>query len=103
MIREITFRKPMTLSILTERRVFAPYGLNGKFCFVSVHLLHLSLLKTIIMNLGSSHRKGCQTNSSKLAFFWDVSRARWDGLAKALHKKKSLNIGRERPSLQVLL
>lgn len=29
-IRELMFCKPMTLSILTERRVFAPYGLNGK-------------------------------------------------------------------------
>ena len=28
-IREMLFRRPLTLSILTERRVFAPYGLNG--------------------------------------------------------------------------
>ncbi|RXG71494.1 5-oxoprolinase [Armadillidium vulgare] len=28
-IRELRFRKKMTLSILTERRVYAPYGLNG--------------------------------------------------------------------------
>ncbi|KAL5022418.1 hypothetical protein ScPMuIL_001573, partial [Solemya velum] len=28
-LREYLFRKPLTLSILTERRVFKPYGLNG--------------------------------------------------------------------------
>ncbi|PVD21468.1 hypothetical protein C0Q70_19641 [Pomacea canaliculata] len=28
-IREILFRKPLTLSVLTERRVFSPYGLQG--------------------------------------------------------------------------
>lgn len=32
-IREILFRSPMTLSVLTERRVFAPYGLAGKSYF----------------------------------------------------------------------
>lgn len=35
-IRELLFRAPITLSILTERRVFQPYGLAGKFCLVSV-------------------------------------------------------------------
>lgn len=30
-IREYLFRKDLTLSILTERRVFSPYGLNGTF------------------------------------------------------------------------
>ena len=28
-IREIQFRKPLTLSILSERRVYQPYGLKG--------------------------------------------------------------------------
>jgi len=28
-VREILFRKEMILSVLTERRVFAPYGLHG--------------------------------------------------------------------------
>ena len=28
-IRELLFRKDLTLSVLTERRVFAPYGMNG--------------------------------------------------------------------------
>ncbi|KAK3853136.1 hypothetical protein Pcinc_040305 [Petrolisthes cinctipes] len=28
-IRELLFRRPLTLSILTERRVFSPYGLEG--------------------------------------------------------------------------
>ena len=27
--RELLFRKNMTLSVLTERRVYAPYGLEG--------------------------------------------------------------------------
>jgi len=29
-VRELLFRAPITLSILTERRVYAPYGLEGK-------------------------------------------------------------------------
>ena len=28
-IREILFRRPLTLSVLTERRVYNPYGLKG--------------------------------------------------------------------------
>jgi len=28
-IRELLFRKNLVLSVLTERRVFSPYGLNG--------------------------------------------------------------------------
>ena len=28
-IRELVFRRPMTLSILSERRAFCPYGLEG--------------------------------------------------------------------------
>lgn len=28
-VRELLFRKPLKLSILTERRAFAPYGLEG--------------------------------------------------------------------------
>ena len=28
-LRELLFRKTLTLSVLTERRVFAPYGLKG--------------------------------------------------------------------------
>lgn len=30
-IRELLFRASMTLSVLTERRVFAPYGSEGSF------------------------------------------------------------------------
>lgn len=30
-IREILFRKNLTLSVLTERRVFSPYGIKGNF------------------------------------------------------------------------
>lgn len=29
-VRELLFRKDLTLSILTERRVHQPYGMNGK-------------------------------------------------------------------------
>ena len=28
-VREMLFRKPLTLSVLTERRAFRPYGLEG--------------------------------------------------------------------------
>ena len=28
-IRELEFRKPLTFTILSERRVYAPYGLQG--------------------------------------------------------------------------
>lgn len=41
-IRELLFRAPITLSILTERRVFEPYGLEGKcsvFYFFEVKLV----------------------------------------------------------------
>lgn len=30
-VRELLFRASMTLSVLTERRVFAPYGSEGSF------------------------------------------------------------------------
>ena len=30
-VRELLFRKPLVLSILTERRVFPPYGLRGEY------------------------------------------------------------------------
>lgn len=29
-VRELLFRKDLTLSVLTERRVHQPYGMNGK-------------------------------------------------------------------------
>lgn len=32
-VRELLFRAPITLSILTERRVFAPYGMEGRVIF----------------------------------------------------------------------
>lgn len=28
-VRELEFRKPLTFAILSERRVYAPYGLHG--------------------------------------------------------------------------
>lgn len=30
-IRELLFRAPITLSVLTERRVLQPYGMEGEF------------------------------------------------------------------------
>lgn len=37
-VRELLFRRPLTLSILTERRVFAPYGLEGQLRNLSCKL-----------------------------------------------------------------
>lgn len=31
--RELLFRAPITLSVLTERRVLQPYGMAGKYFF----------------------------------------------------------------------
>lgn len=28
-LRQLLFRRPMTLSVITERRVFQPYGIKG--------------------------------------------------------------------------
>lgn len=44
--RELLFRKTMTLSVLTERRVFAPYGLEGQehLGFYDKRILFLILL-----------------------------------------------------------
>jgi len=36
-VRETMFRRPLTLSVLTERRVYSPYGLKGK-CFLDKSL-----------------------------------------------------------------
>lgn len=30
--RELIFRRTVQLSVLTERRAFQPYGMNGKYC-----------------------------------------------------------------------
>lgn len=30
MVREILFRRPLTLCVLSERRVYQPYGMSGK-------------------------------------------------------------------------
>ena len=38
-VRETLFRKPLTLSVLTERRVFNPYGLNGVYMFVCLSVM----------------------------------------------------------------
>ena len=39
-IREILFRKKQVLSILSERRAFAPYGLKGKYLKDFVHVFN---------------------------------------------------------------
>ena len=44
MVRETLFRKPLTLSVLTERRVFNPYGLNGLSTCV-----HLSICLSVLV------------------------------------------------------
>lgn len=37
-VREMLFRRPLTLSVLTERRVYSPFGLKGAFVTVWVWL-----------------------------------------------------------------
>lgn len=34
-LREMMFRKPLILSVLTERRQFCPYGLEGAFFYLA--------------------------------------------------------------------
>lgn len=41
--RELLFRKAMTLSVLTERRVYSPYGLEGKILGTFLDYLSLYL------------------------------------------------------------
>ena len=43
-VRETMFRRPITLSVLTERRVFSPYGLKGK-CYPDNSLELTTLLR----------------------------------------------------------
>ncbi len=31
-VREMLFRRPLTLCVLTERRVYSPFGLKGGCC-----------------------------------------------------------------------
>ena len=35
-VRQLLFRAPVTLSVLTERRSFQPYGLEGLFYFFAL-------------------------------------------------------------------
>ena len=46
--RQFCFRKNLEISILTERRVNQPYGLEGTLS----HLLHLILLSSEIILIG---------------------------------------------------
>lgn len=36
--RELLFRRPLTLSLLTERRVFSPYGMNGTQVYSAAYI-----------------------------------------------------------------
>lgn len=54
-VRELLFRRPLTLSILTERRVFAPYGLEGQLknlscIFVSKHCQQLTVVALVYLH-----------------------------------------------------
>lgn len=39
-LRELLFRAPITLSVLTERRVLRPYGMAGKKGFVTLAIMN---------------------------------------------------------------
>lgn len=63
-LRELLFRRNMTLSILTERRVFAPYGLHGMCCYYckvkmesNVSWFHLNLFHLFFLG-GEDGQKG---------------------------------------------
>ena len=43
-IREMLFRKPLTLSVLTERRVHRPYGLFGNACLYVLIVIYMVIL-----------------------------------------------------------
>ena len=62
-IRELLFRKNLVLSVLTERRVFAPYGLNGKnHCPFLRSTLNLNLIACCFQKIGGeSGKKGRNT------------------------------------------
>jgi 5-oxoprolinase (ATP-hydrolysing) len=58
--RELLFRKTMTLSVLTERRVYAPYGLEG----YSLNLESLSRLASL--HFSSGGEEGAKGSNSLL-------------------------------------
>ena len=43
-VRELLFRKAQVLSVLSERRAFRPYGMNGMVLFLFVCLFFVNLL-----------------------------------------------------------
>ncbi len=51
--REILFRKPLSLSVLTERRVFSPYGLAGGHPGAKGVNTLLRRKDNVLLNLGS--------------------------------------------------
>ncbi len=61
--RELLFRKTMTLSVLTERRVYAPYGLEGRI---------LSILFSLNTNITfcSRGRRRCEGKKFLIAPRW---------------------------------
>ena len=56
-VRELLFRKPLTLSVLSERRVYAPYGLYGRYLIV-ISILIVSLLQFHSFSLWTMNRNG---------------------------------------------
>lgn len=62
--RELLFRKPMTLSVLTERRALQPYGLAGGF--PGKKGLNLLLKPDRAINLGSKTAIDVEAGVSKI-------------------------------------
>ena len=49
-VRELLFRRPLTLSVLCERRVYSPYGLKGKGRLsVLVFMVLSCVVKVVVM------------------------------------------------------
>jgi 5-oxoprolinase (ATP-hydrolysing) len=42
-IREIMFRKNLILSVLTERRVFSPYGIKGLINYFNINSANITV------------------------------------------------------------
>lgn len=42
-MRELQFRSPVTLSILTERRSFAPNGIKGLYYYVLITVIDINI------------------------------------------------------------
>lgn len=58
-VREILFRRDLVLSILCERRVFSPYGMQGEWMWMSIALL---LFWNILLNSSLLEKNASGTN-----------------------------------------